>query len=103
VDALESATDWILANGKDRLADVLAGAVPFLYLLGTVVGGWQMGRAAQAARRRLAAGEGDAVYLNSLVDLARFYMATVAPQAQANARTVKYAGDPLTRFAEAAF
>jgi acyl-CoA dehydrogenase len=103
VDALESATDWILANGKERLADVLAGAVPFLYLLGTVVGGWQLGRAAQAARRCLAAGEGDAVYLNSLVDLARFYMATVAPQAQANARTVKEAGGALTAFAEAAF
>jgi 3-(methylthio)propanoyl-CoA dehydrogenase len=103
VDALESATDWILANGKERLADVLAGAVPFLYLLGTVVGGWQLGRAAQAARRRLAASEGDAVYLDSLVELARFYMATVAPQAQANARTVKEAGGALTAFAEAAF
>jgi hypothetical protein len=30
-------------------------------------------------------------------------MATVAPQAQANARTVKEAGGALTAFAEAAF
>ena len=29
VDALEAATDWILANGKERLADVLAGAVKY--------------------------------------------------------------------------
>ncbi len=103
IDALESATDWVLANGKDQLADVLAGAVPFLHLLGTVCGGWQLARAAQAARRRLAEGQGDAEYLASLVELARFYMATIGPQAAAHAATVREAGGALTRFPEAAF
>ena len=103
VDALEEATDWMLANGKDQLADVLAGAVPFLHLLGTVCGGWQLARAAQAARRRLVAGEGDAEYLASLVELARFYIATIGPQAAANAAVVREAGGALTRFAESAF
>ncbi|ATE61565.1 acyl-CoA dehydrogenase [Thauera sinica] len=103
VDALESAADWMLANGRDQLADVLAGAVPFLHLLGTVCGGWQLGRVALAARARLAAGGGDAAYLASLVELARFYMATIGPQAAAHAATVREAGGALTRFEEAAF
>ncbi|QDF97873.1 acyl-CoA dehydrogenase [Azoarcus sp. DD4] len=103
IDALETAADWVLANGKDRLADVLAGAVPFLYLLGTVVGGWQLARAAQAARRRIVAGEGDAAYHASLIELARFYLATVGPQAAANAATVCEAGGALIRFDDSAF
>ena len=103
IDALESATDWILANGRDQLAEVLAGAVPFLHLLGTVCGGWQLGRAALAARAKQRAGEGDAVYLAGIVDLARFYLATIGPQAAAHAATVREAGAALTRFDEAAF
>ena len=103
IDALEAATDWILANGRDQLGEVLAGAVPFLHLLGTVCGGWQLGRAALAAHARLQAGEGDPVFLGSIVELARFYMATVGPQATAHAATVREAGGVLTRFDEAAF
>lgn len=103
IDALEAATDWMLANGRDQLADVLAGAVPFLHLLGTVCGGWQLARAALAARAQLARAEGDAVYLTSLVELARFYMATMGPQAAAHAATVREAGGALTRFDEAVF
>ncbi|HMY78219.1 MAG TPA: acyl-CoA dehydrogenase, partial [Thauera aminoaromatica] len=103
IDALESATDWILANGREQLGEVLAGAVPFLHLLGTVCGGWQLGRAALAARARQAAGEGDPVYLDGIVELARFYMATLGPQAAAHAATVREAGGALTRFDEAAF
>ena len=103
IDALESATDWILANGREQLGEVLAGAVPFLHLLGTVCGGWQLGRAALAARARQAAGEGDPVYLDGIVELARFYVATLGPQAAAHAATVREAGGALTRFDEAAF
>ncbi len=103
IDALESATDWMLANGREQLADVLAGAVPFLHLLGTVCGGWQLGRAALVAQVKQRAGDGDAVYLAGIVDLARFYVATIGPQAAAHAATVREAGAALTRFNEAAF
>ena len=103
IDALESATEWLLANGQERLAEVLAGAVPYLYLLGTVSGGWQLARLALAARRELVAGRGDAAYLTSLIDLARFYMATIGPQAMAHAETVREAGVALNHFDEASF
>jgi len=117
IDALEGAADWILANGRDQPADVLAGAVPFLMLLGTVCGGWQLARAALAARERLeragggvgeGAGDGlgethDPVYLHSLIELTRFYFATIGPQAAAHATTVREAGGALARFPESAF
>ncbi|MBS0553803.1 MAG: acyl-CoA dehydrogenase, partial [Proteobacteria bacterium] len=102
-DALESAADWMLANGREQLADVLAGAVPFLHLLGTVCGGWQLGRAALAAQAGRAGSQGDAVHRASLVELACFYMATIGPQAAAHAATVCKAGGALTRFDETAF
>jgi alkylation response protein AidB-like acyl-CoA dehydrogenase len=98
--ALESAADWLLANGRDKPGEVLAGAVPFLHLFGTVCGAWQLARVAQAAQRRLAAGDGDATYLASLVELARFYMASVAPSATALGVTVSSAGAVLERFPE---
>ncbi|NMG75897.1 acyl-CoA dehydrogenase [Aromatoleum diolicum] len=103
IAALNGTTHWLLAKGKDQLAEVLAGAVPFLHLLGTVCGSWQMARLALAARRKVAAGEGDASYNASLVELARFYMGTFAPQAAAHAATVRDAGEALLAFDPAAF
>ncbi|MBD5805408.1 Acyl-CoA dehydrogenase, short-chain specific [Azoarcus sp. Aa7] len=103
VGALSEATHWLLAAGKERHVEALAAAVPFLHLLGTVCGSWQMARLALAARRCLAAGEGDAAYQASLVELACFWMATFAPQAAAHLRTVQSAGAPLSAFDDTEF
>jgi alkylation response protein AidB-like acyl-CoA dehydrogenase len=72
IAALERALDWILANGKGSLAAVLAGAVPFLHLLGTVCGSWQLARVALAASKPAKAEGFGADYLRGLVELARF-------------------------------
>ena len=42
---------------------VFAGSVPYLMLAGNVVAGWQMARALMVAEDQLAAGEGDAAFL----------------------------------------
>ena len=108
--ALRLAMDWVLGEGGERPGEVLAGAVPFLMLLGTVCGGWQLARAALAAQRRLqggaaeGGGEGsDPTYLQGVVELVRFYFATFGPQAAAHAATVCRAGPALARYPEAAF
>ncbi len=98
VDALASATDWVLANGRESLTAVMAGAVPFLHMLGNLVGGWQLARTALAAQRQLAAKQGDTVYLNSLIDLAAFYMTTFGVQVVAQAKTVCETGVALEPF-----
>ena len=81
VAALERALDWILANGKDSLASVLAGAVPFLHLLGTVCGSWQLARVALAASKPAKAEDFGADYLRGLVELARFQAHALGVQA----------------------
>jgi acyl-CoA dehydrogenase len=93
VAALERALDWILANGKDHLASVLAGAVPFLHLLGTVCGSWQLARVALAAAKPAGAGGYSPDYLRGLIELAHFHAHALGVQALALSAAIAGAGD----------
>ncbi|WP_459572608.1 acyl-CoA dehydrogenase [Cupriavidus sp. 8B] len=79
--ALEKATDWLLATYDREPARAAAGAVPYLMLFGTVVGGWLMARAALIAKAKLA--EPDAGYYRAKMVTAHFYAEHVLPLAQA--------------------
>lgn len=87
VDALEKAVLWIVANYSGDSKAVHAGAVPFLYLLGIVAGGWQMGRAAVIARAKMAAGDADPFWPAKLAT-ARFYADHFLTQAPGLAESV---------------
>ncbi|WP_310451987.1 acyl-CoA dehydrogenase [Sulfuritalea sp.] len=93
IAALERALDWILANGRDQLAAVLAGAVPFLHLLGSVCGSWQLARVALAARNAAGKAAYSADYLRSLDQLTRFHAHALAVQAPALAAAIVGAGE----------
>ncbi|MFH1871690.1 MAG: acyl-CoA dehydrogenase [Pseudomonadota bacterium] len=93
IAALERALDWILANGKDKLAAVLAGAVPFLHLLGSVCGSWQLARVVLAAVRQADGNSYGADYLRGLIELARFHAHALAVQAPALSAAIVGAGD----------
>ena len=59
--AVQSATGWLIERRGHAQPDALAGATPYLKLLGDVVGGWMLGKAgagglAAARRRRRTAG-----------------------------------------------
>jgi len=47
--------------------------VPYLMLAGNVVAGWQMARALVVAEDQLAAGQGDAAFLEAKTATAHFY------------------------------
>ena len=79
--ALKETTDWLLANGLADPNNALAGASPYLRMCGIVTGGWLLARSAQAARRLLEAGEGDADFLEQKLVTARFYADQLLPQA----------------------
>ncbi len=96
---LEETADWLLAHKADT-ANLFAGAVPLLHLMGIACGAWQMARMALAADARLAADDSDPSYLEGLIELARFYMATQAPQAMAHGHTLRHAGPVLTRISD---
>jgi 3-(methylthio)propanoyl-CoA dehydrogenase len=79
--ALEKATEWLLANYDRAPASAAAGAVPYLKLFGTVVGGWLMARAALVAATKLKMD--DAGFYRAKMITARFYSEHVLPEALA--------------------
>ncbi|SPD68368.1 3-methylmercaptopropionyl-CoA dehydrogenase (plasmid) [Cupriavidus taiwanensis] len=78
---LNESVNWLLGNSAERPERCAAGAVPFLRLAGTVMGGWLSARLAEAAVAQLAAGSGDAVFLAAKVATARHYATHVLVQA----------------------
>jgi 3-(methylsulfanyl)propanoyl-CoA dehydrogenase len=84
IDALEAATEWMVKHGAADPPRALAGAVPYLRLMGTVTGGWLMARGALAAQRRLAERNGDASFHDAKLTTARFYAEQVLATAPAS-------------------
>ena len=89
--ATEEATDWIFVRGAENPNDVMAGATPYLKMLGQLVGGWLLARQAVFAEEQVKNGSDkfDAEYLNSKIVTARFYAEQLLPIAgsQLNAVT----------------
>jgi acyl-CoA dehydrogenase len=95
VAALEQAAQWIVQTYGADIRRASVGAVPFLELFGTVAGGWQLARAALAAHRHLATGDGDAAFYQAKLHTARFYADHVLVKAAALARTVVSGADAV--------
>jgi alkylation response protein AidB-like acyl-CoA dehydrogenase len=83
IETVSEATDWLLASHERDPQLPAAASVPYLRLLGTVVGGWQMARAALAAQRKLDGESGDAKFYKAKLATARFYAEHTMPQAGA--------------------
>jgi 3-(methylthio)propanoyl-CoA dehydrogenase len=90
--ALAEATDWIVATHPKDADSVLAGAIPYLRLAGTVAGGWMMAKAALAS-----AGKDDDFHADKRIT-ARFYADHVLVQAPALAATVTGGASAVARF-----
>ncbi len=87
LDALEGAGRHVADAMRTDTRGVLAGAVPFLELAGIVFGGGQLARAALAAARGLAAGDGDADFLRTKIATARHFADHFLTQALRFARS----------------
>ncbi|MDD2987611.1 MAG: acyl-CoA dehydrogenase [Zoogloea sp.] len=88
VTAVDEAVAYIVATYGNDIKAASVGSVPFLKLLGIVAGGWQMGRAALVASRRLAEGSGDAAFYKAKIVTARFYADHLLAQAPGLAYSV---------------
>ena len=86
--ALDEATNWLLETSRSHQEQCLAGAVPYLRLTGNVVGAWLSALGAEAAVRRLAAGDADQGFLRAKVDTARHFATHVLVQAPSLRDTV---------------
>ncbi len=92
--ALESAVDFIVANGKSDPKTVYAGAVTYLKLAGVVLCGWQMARALMVAQDKM---DSDPAFFSAKVITARFYAESVLTQAPGLAQTLCQGGTTINR------
>jgi hypothetical protein len=77
---LADATEWLLGKADSDPAAVQLAAFNYMMLSGTVVGAWQMARAALAAHKKLANGEGNTDFYEAKIITARFYAEDVLPR-----------------------
>ena len=88
VDAASGVVDWLLAQAQSDPRLPAAASFHVLKLVGALVGGFQMARAALAAKAMLDAGRGDPAFLTAKIATARFYAEQTMPQIDALARIV---------------
>ena len=95
ISDLTSAVLWLAEHGIRNPNHALAGATPFLRLMGTTIGGWYMARSALAAHNLLQAGSDDGQFLTAKLTTARFYTEQLLPQTAALLPMVTAGADRL--------
>ena len=83
ITAMSEASALLLERHSVAPRETAAAAVPYLKLCGTVVGGWLMARAADAAATQLTRGAPDAAFLDAKRITANHYALHVLPAASA--------------------
>jgi 3-(methylthio)propanoyl-CoA dehydrogenase len=102
IRALEQATQWMLQTiGQDPDA-ALGASVNYMMLTGYVAGGWQMARAALAARARLQA-NGEEDFYRAKIATTRFYAEQILPKASALLTAVRSGASTALAMAEEQF
>ncbi len=86
---LQASTMWLMANGMANPDNAGAGSTAFMHLLGTVALGLMWLRSATAAQAALAAGEGDAEFMQAKVLTARFFAERMMPDTIALRRKIE--------------
>ncbi len=83
LEALNTATVWMIGNQADAMNDSAAAATPYLRMFGLVMGGYLLTKQAVAATQRLQAGNADEAFLKAKITTARFFAEQILPQAPA--------------------
>jgi acyl-CoA dehydrogenase len=103
IEDLAAATDWLIANAPDDQHVPGAASVNLLMLAGTVIGGWQMARAALTATRRLADADKDKAFLEAKVITARFYAEQILPRSSGYRQAAMSGSDTTMALPEESF
>jgi hypothetical protein len=89
LDELVQSSTYILTAEKKDPELISAVAFNYLMLIGTVIGGWQLARAALVAHGELGHQGADRAFLETQVVMARFYAEQVMPRALAHGAAVR--------------
>ena len=100
-DALETAVDWLIAAAPYDQNAAGAASVDLLMLAGTVIGGWQMARAALVAER--GDGDYDKGFRAAKIETTRFYFSHVLPRAQSLGQAATAGADAVMKLPESQF
>ncbi len=103
IEDLEAAVKQLIASAPGDQNAPGAASVNLLMLAGTVIGGWQMARAALAARKRLADDDPDAAFLEAKIMTAKFYAAHILPRASAYRQAAVSGSDVIMAMPEDSF
>jgi len=103
IEDLVAAVTWLLSNALGDQNAPGAASVNLLMLAGTVAGGWQMARAASAAKQRLADGDPDSPFLEAKVMTALFYAAHILPRSTAYRRAAVSGSEVIMAIPEESF
>ncbi|MCG9107163.1 acyl-CoA dehydrogenase C-terminal domain-containing protein [Laribacter hongkongensis] len=95
--------DFILARFASEPQLPAAGSVPFLKLMGILLGGWQMARAALVAAERRADPAADVAFYEAKLVTARFYGEHILAQTSGLAAAIIQGGESALALADDAF
>ncbi len=102
-DALATATSWLLDAAPNDPHAAGAAAVNLLMLMGTVLGGWQMARAALAAQRKLDQGDKGATFYRTKLTTSLFYAEHVMPRTHGYLNAVLAGSEQIMALSEEQF
>ena len=86
---LQQSTMWFMQNSMGNPNNAGAGATSYMHLMGIVTLGLMWLRMVSAAKGMLAAGEGDAAFLNAKLMTARFFAERIMPDTGALRRKIE--------------
>ena len=92
--------DFILARFASEPQLPAAGSVPFLKLMGILLGGWQMARAALVAAERRADPAADVAFYEAKLVTARFYGEHILSQTSGLAAAIIQGGESVLALAD---
>ena len=94
-EVLQATTRTVMDAARTNPDEIGAAAADYLRLFGLAATWWMWLRMATVARRKLAAGEGDAAFLQTKLQTARFYVAKLLPQARGLSATIAAGAEPV--------
>jgi len=92
---LQQAGMYFMQNGMKNPNNALSGSYDFMHLFGHVCLGLMWARMAKAADAKLAAGEGDADFLQAKIDTGRYYMARELPATKLHLARIESGAEPV--------
>jgi alkylation response protein AidB-like acyl-CoA dehydrogenase len=103
LDDQQAATMWLMQNGLANPDNAGAASVSYLHIMGIVALGYMWLRMARAAQANLAAGQGDARFLNAKLVTAQFFAERILPETGSHRRKMEAGAGSVMALADEDF